>query len=122
MFERYQADPTSVPAEWITHFQNNPQAGTPTAPVAGAPKGGTPPTPKTVTPPNISMAGTTPVAPTPAAPVVVTEPAQKISKKSSGITVEEFNDQMDISIAQLESVAVMAETLAMIQAAEEGTN
>ena len=59
---------------------------------------------------------------TPAAPVVVTEPAQKISKKSSGITVEEFNDQMDISIAQLESVAVMAETLAMIQAAEEGTN
>ena len=59
---------------------------------------------------------------TPAAPVVVTEPTQKISKKSSGITVEEFNDQMDISIAQLESVAVMAETLAMIQAAEEGTN
>jgi hypothetical protein len=29
---------------------------------------------------------------------------------------------MDISIAQLESVAVMAETLAMIQAAEEATN
>jgi len=58
---------------------------------------------------------------TPAAPVVV-EPTQKISKKSTGITVEEFNDQMDISIAQLESVAVMAETLAMIQAAEEGTN
>jgi RNA polymerase sigma factor (sigma-70 family) len=60
---------------------------------------------------------------TPAAPVVVTEPTQKVStKKSSGITVEEFNDQMDISIAQLESVAVMAETLAMIQAAEEDTN
>ena len=59
---------------------------------------------------------------TPAAPVVV-EQAQKVSqKKSSGITVEEFNDQMDISIAQLESVAVMAETLAMIQAAEEGSN
>jgi RNA polymerase sigma factor (sigma-70 family) len=59
---------------------------------------------------------------TPAAPVEVT-PTQKISvKKSSGISVEEFNDQMDISIAQLESVAVMAETLAMIQAAEEGTN
>jgi RNA polymerase sigma factor (sigma-70 family) len=58
---------------------------------------------------------------TPAAPVVV-EPTQKVSKKSSGITVEEFNDQMDISIAQLESVAVMAETLAMIQAAEEGSN
>ena len=59
---------------------------------------------------------------TPAAPVVV-EPTKKVSvKKSTGITVEEFNDQMDISLAQLESVAVMAETLAMIQAAEEGTN
>jgi RNA polymerase sigma factor (sigma-70 family) len=58
---------------------------------------------------------------TPAAPLVV-EPTQKVSKKSSGITIEEFNDQMDISIAQLESVAVMAETLAMIQAAEEGSN
>jgi RNA polymerase sigma factor (sigma-70 family) len=60
---------------------------------------------------------------TPAAPVVVVaEPTQKVSKKSSGITIEEFNDQMDISLAQLESVAVMAETLAMIQAAEEGSN
>jgi RNA polymerase sigma factor (sigma-70 family) len=59
---------------------------------------------------------------TPAAPVVVTEPTKKVSKKSSGISVEEFNDQMDISIAQLESVAVMAQTMAMIQAAEEGSN
>jgi RNA polymerase sigma factor (sigma-70 family) len=59
---------------------------------------------------------------TPAAPVVVTEPTKKVSvKKSSGISVEEFNDQMDISKAQLESVAVMAETLAMIMKAE-GTN
>jgi RNA polymerase sigma factor (sigma-70 family) len=59
---------------------------------------------------------------TPAVPVVV-EQTQKVSApKSSGITIEEFNDQMDISTAQLESVAVMAETLAMIQAAEEGTN
>jgi len=57
----------------------------------------------------------------PAAPVVV-EQTQKLSQKSSAITVEEFNDQMDISIAQLESVAVMAQTMAMIQAAEEGTN
>jgi RNA polymerase sigma factor (sigma-70 family) len=56
---------------------------------------------------------------TPAAPVVVTERAQKVSApKSSGMTVEEFNDQMDISIAQLESVAVMAQTMAMIQEAE----
>jgi hypothetical protein len=59
---------------------------------------------------------------TPAAPVVI-EQTQKISApKSSGITIEEFNDQMDISIAQLESVAVMAQTMAMIQAAEEGNN
>jgi RNA polymerase sigma factor (sigma-70 family) len=60
---------------------------------------------------------------TPAAPVVVAEPTKKVSaKKSSGISVEEFNDQMDISKAQLESVAVMAQTMAMIVAAEEGTN
>jgi hypothetical protein len=62
---------------------------------------------------------------TPAAPVVV-EPRKKVSPskvsapKSSGITVQQFNDQMDISIAQLESVAVMAQTMAMLQAAEEG--
>ena len=81
MFERYQADPTSVPTEWVTYFQNNPQAASPgsSAPVAGAPKGGTPPTPKPVTPPNISMGGVpstpatpaaAPVAPAQAAPVV----------------------------------------------------
>ena len=58
---------------------------------------------------------------TPAASVVV-EPTEKISKKSSGITVEEYNDQMDISKAQLESVAVMAQTLAMIVAAEGDNN
>ncbi len=57
---------------------------------------------------------------TPAAPVVV-EAAKISTKKSSSITVEEFNDQMDISLAQLESVAVMAQTMAMIQEAE-GTN
>ena len=75
MYERYQADPASVPAEWVTHFQNNPQAGS-AAPVAGAPqinspKGGTPPIPKTVTPPNISMA--VPAVQTPA-PVTPTQP------------------------------------------------
>jgi len=60
---------------------------------------------------------------TPITPVVVTEPTPKVStKKSSGITVEEFNDQMDISTAQLESVAVMAQTLAMLMAAEGDTN
>jgi hypothetical protein len=60
---------------------------------------------------------------TPAAPVVE-QPVkkvstQKVSRKSAGISVEQFNDQMDISRAQLESVAVMAKTMAMLQAAEE---
>jgi len=54
---------------------------------------------------------------------VVEEPAKKVSApKSSGITVDQFNDQMDISMAQLESVAVMAQTIAMLQAVEEGNN
>jgi hypothetical protein len=64
-----------------------------------------------------------PVAP--AAPVVE-EPAKKVvtqkvsTPKSPGITVQQFNDQMDISTAQLASVAVMAQTMSMIMAAEEG--
>jgi RNA polymerase sigma factor (sigma-70 family) len=59
---------------------------------------------------------------TPEAPVVE-EPVKKVSTpKTSGISVEEYNDQMDISKAQLESVAVMAKTMAMLQAAEEGNN
>jgi RNA polymerase sigma factor (sigma-70 family) len=63
----------------------------------------------------------------PAAPVAE-EPTQKVSTakvkatKSSGISVEQFNDQMDISVAQLSSVAVMAQTMSMIMAAEEGNN
>jgi hypothetical protein len=77
------------------------------------------------TPATVTEEVVTPI--TPAAPVVVAEPTQlspqKVSaKKSSSITVEEFNDQMDISMAQLESVAVMAQTMAMLQAAEEGSN
>jgi hypothetical protein len=76
------------------------------------------------TPTTVQDEVVTPVAPAvepqaPATPQVLT--TQVPAKKSSGITVEEFNDQMDISMAQLESVAVMAQTLAMIQAAE-GTN
>jgi RNA polymerase sigma factor (sigma-70 family) len=61
----------------------------------------------------------------PAAPVVE-EPVKKVTtqkvsaSKSSGISVEQFNDQMDISTAQLASVAVMAQTMSMIMAAEEG--
>jgi hypothetical protein len=57
---------------------------------------------------------------------VVEEPTKKVSSqkvstsKSSGISVEQFNDQMDISMAQLSSVAVMAQTMSMIMAAEEG--
>ena len=62
MYERYQSDPASVPSEWVTYFQNNPQ-------VADKPKGGTPPTPKPVTPPNISVQIS--VQPTPAAPAPV---------------------------------------------------
>jgi RNA polymerase sigma factor (sigma-70 family) len=62
----------------------------------------------------------TPFAPVAQEPVKVA--TQKVSTKSSGITVEQFNDQMDISMAQLESVAVMAQTMAMLQAKEEGNN
>jgi 2-oxoglutarate dehydrogenase E1 component len=82
MFERYQADPTSVPSEWVTYFQNNPQAATTSAsaPVAGAPKGGTPPTPKPVTPPNISMTGAAPVAPAPVVAAPVAQPAAPVAQ------------------------------------------
>ena len=64
---------------------------------------------------------------TPSTPVIE-EPVKKVSAakvsatKSSGISVEQFNDQMDISMAQLSSVAVMAQTMSMVMAAEEGTN
>ena len=69
MYERYQADPSSVPAEWVTYFQNNPQAGAPVA----TPSAGVPPTPKPVTPPNISMPGASaPVQAPVQAPVIAT--------------------------------------------------
>ena len=78
MYERYQSDPTSVPSEWVTYFQNNPQAGsatqTPVAPTS-APGAGTPPTPKPVTPPNISMPGTPAPVPVQQAPVTPAAPA-----------------------------------------------
>jgi 2-oxoglutarate decarboxylase len=51
MYERYQADQSSVPAEWVTYFENNPQAGA----SAAKPSAGVPPTPKPVVAPNISM-------------------------------------------------------------------
>ncbi|MEY4035258.1 MAG: 2-oxoglutarate dehydrogenase component, partial [Actinomycetota bacterium] len=89
MYERYQADPTSVPTEWVTYFQNNPQAGAAVAnaPQANSPKGGTPPTPKPVTPPNISYTPpSTPAAPFQTQPVVRSldatpaTPAQPVAK------------------------------------------
>jgi 2-oxoglutarate dehydrogenase E1 component len=50
MYERYQADPTSVEPSWIEFFKTyKPGAATSTvtsAPATTAPKGGTPPTPK----------------------------------------------------------------------------
>ena len=79
MYERYQADPSSVPAEWVTYFQNNPQVGASSA----KPSAGVPPTPMPVSEPNISIASArVPASPTtadvaspnisnaPAAPVV----------------------------------------------------
>jgi uncharacterized protein involved in outer membrane biogenesis len=71
------------------------------------------------TPATVQDEVVTPITPAvePQAPVTT----QVSIKKSSSITVEEFNDQMDISQAQLESVAVMAQTLAMIMKAE-GSN
>jgi RNA polymerase sigma factor (sigma-70 family) len=61
----------------------------------------------------------TPAAPVVEAPTQVST-AKVSAKKSSGISVQEFNDQMDISMAQLESVAVMAQTMSMLMANEEG--
>ncbi|MSW40550.1 MAG: multifunctional oxoglutarate decarboxylase/oxoglutarate dehydrogenase thiamine pyrophosphate-binding subunit/dihydrolipoyllysine-residue succinyltransferase subunit, partial [Actinobacteria bacterium] len=72
MYERYQIDPSSVPAEWVTYFQNNPQAAATSAPASqSSPGAGVPPTPKPVTPPNISIQTSTPAqaAPVAAAPV-----------------------------------------------------
>ena len=76
MYERYQIDPSSVPAEWVTYFQNNPQAAATSAPASqSSPGAGVPPTPKPVTPPNISIQNSAPVAtPVAAAPVVTPAP------------------------------------------------
>ena len=75
MFERYQADPQSIPAEWITYFQNNPQSGAaPVAQTSSAPRGGTPPIPKAMTAPNISMSQSA----APVAPPVAPQPVQVV--------------------------------------------
>ena len=81
MYERYLSDPTSVPAEWVTYFQKNPQNPGATATPIAAPTAGVPPTPKPVTPPNISIntarSSAAPVAQAPVAPAapVVSTPA-----------------------------------------------
>jgi len=81
MYERYQSDPTSVPSEWVTYFQNNPQAGsatqTPVAPTS-APGAGTPPTPKPVTPPNIATPATPADPIAKPIPTLVTPSASKL--------------------------------------------
>jgi RNA polymerase sigma factor (sigma-70 family) len=72
-------------------------------------------------PSTVQEEAVTPSAPVVKEPVKVT--TQKVSApKSSGITVAEFNDQMDISMAQLSSVAVMAQTMSMLMATEESNN
>ena len=93
MYERYQADPTSVEPSWIEFFKTyNPAAGT-AAPATSAPKAGTPPVPpipkatqQVLTPAPSTLAAPVtsapvsapaPVAAAPVAPVVSTPaPAQ----------------------------------------------
>ncbi len=75
MYERYQADPTSVEPSWIEFFKtynptNNSSAAT-SAPISGAPRGGVPPTPKAASAaPVVTPAAV--VTPSAAAPVVAT--------------------------------------------------
>jgi hypothetical protein len=71
-------------------------------------------------PTTVSEEAVTPAAPVVKEPTQKTSPAKVNATKSSGITLQEFNDQMDISTAQLESVVVMAQTMSMLMTAEEG--
>jgi RNA polymerase sigma factor (sigma-70 family) len=71
-------------------------------------------------PTTVSEEVVTPSAPVVDEPTQKAAPSQVSAAKSSGITVQEFNDHMDISMAQLESVAVMAQTMSMLMANEEG--
>jgi RNA polymerase sigma factor (sigma-70 family) len=72
------------------------------------------------TPTTVTEDVVTPAAPVDEQPVKKVSTSMVSTKKSPGITLEEFNDQMDISTAQLESVAVMAQTLSMLMVNEEG--
>ena len=72
MYERYQADPTSVEPSWIEFFKTykpgaESAAPVASAPVASAPKGGTPPVPKA------AQKVSAPVVATQAAPAPVPE-------------------------------------------------
>ena len=76
MYERYQADPTSVEPSWIEFFKTyKPGAvSAPVTPATSAPKGGTPPIPKAAQ----KVSAPAPVAPAPvvAAPVATAPVAQ----------------------------------------------
>ena len=67
------------------------------------------------TPQTVTEEPQAPVSPAPE-PQALKAPA----KKSTSITLEEYNDQMALYQAQLESAAVMVQTLSMIQKVEEG--
>ncbi|MSW54002.1 MAG: multifunctional oxoglutarate decarboxylase/oxoglutarate dehydrogenase thiamine pyrophosphate-binding subunit/dihydrolipoyllysine-residue succinyltransferase subunit, partial [Actinobacteria bacterium] len=80
MYERYQADPTSVEPSWIEFFKtytpgaasSAPITSAPAAPAASAPKGGTPPVPKAAQ----KISAPVVAAPVAQAPVVAAPVAQ----------------------------------------------
>ena len=75
MYERYQADPTSVEPSWIEFFKTYKPGTTNSAPIANAPKAGTPPIPKAtqqVSKPAPSTQPTPAAVVAPPAPVVAT--------------------------------------------------
>ncbi len=75
MYERYQADPTSVEPSWIEFFKTYKPGTTNSAPITNAPKAGTPPIPKAtqqVSKPAPSTQPTPAAVVAPPAPVVAT--------------------------------------------------
>ena len=55
----------------------------------------------------------------PVSPALEPQAPQAPAKKSTEITLESYNDQMAFNLAQLESAAIMMQTLSMIQEVEE---
>ena len=55
----------------------------------------------------------------PVSPAPEPQAPQAPAKKSTEITLESYNDQMAFNLAQLESAAIMMQTLSMIQEVEE---